>query len=293
MDFSRYQLPVLAALTVAALGVGYQIYRLQEELRETVAHAEAASHNYGTIIESLQKELANASSTNAALAARLLSEEDRNNAYGREVQSLASNVALLEKLSKTDRELLQKYSDVYFLSDTFVPAPLADIQPSYIIPGKAPLQIHAHIKPHLEALLAAANTQGYPLSILSAYRSFGKQASLKEGYTVVYGIGANRFSADQGYSEHQLGSTVDFTTPSGAENLGVFEKSRTYTWLTENAHKYGFILSYPKNNKFFQFEPWHWRFVGRELATRLHHEGTHFYDLDQREINQYLVKIFD
>jgi len=63
--------------------------------------------------------------------------------------------------------------------------------------------------------------------------------------------------------------------------------------LNEYAHEYGFVLSYAEGNSYFMFEPWHWRFVGVELATRLKNEGKKFYDLDQREINQYLVKIFD
>ncbi|MEK7495870.1 MAG: D-alanyl-D-alanine carboxypeptidase family protein, partial [Patescibacteria group bacterium] len=64
-------------------------------------------------------------------------------------------------------------------------------------------------------------------------------------------------------------------------------------WLTENAYKYGFILSYPKQNTYYRFEPWHWRFVGVALATKLHDGNKYFYDLSQREIDQYLVSIFD
>ena len=108
-----------------------------------------------------------------------------------------------------------------------------------------------------------------------------------------YGSGANSFSADQGYSEHQLGTTIDFTTEEIGASSSVFGKTTAYQWLLENAYKYGFILSYPEANKYYQFEPWHWRFVGRGLAEKLHQEGKNFYDLDQREIDEYLISFFD
>ena len=66
-----------------------------------------------------------------------------------------------------------------------------------------------------------------------------------------------------------------------------------YQWMTDNAHKYGFVLSYPKDNSYYVYEPWHWRFVGVKLATDLHNQGKNFYDLDQRVIDTYLVNIFD
>jgi len=110
---------------------------------------------------------------------------------------------------------------------------------------------------------------------------------------VTYGSGANQFSADQGYSEHQLGTSVDFTIPANGAMFSKFESDPAYSWLVENAHKYGFTLSYPKGNAYYKFEPWHWRFVGVALATHLHNENKYFYDLVQREIDVYLIKLFD
>jgi hypothetical protein len=89
------------------------------------------------------------------------------------------------------------------------------------------------------------------------------------------------------------GTTVDLTTPKVVAMSLDFAKSPAYAWLQANAHKYGFVLSYPKQNQYYQFEPWHWRFVGVELATKLHNENKFFYDLDQHEIDVYLIKIFD
>jgi len=143
-------------------------------------------------------------------------------------------------------------------------------------------------------LMDEARDDDLNLLVQSAYRSFGTQSTLKATYTVSYGsTAANRFSADQGYSEHQLGTTVDFTTGVSGGALEGFDKTPEYVWLLENAHKYGFILSYPAGNTFYKFEPWHWRFVGVSLARKLHNNETNFYDADQRLIDSYLVKIFD
>jgi LAS superfamily LD-carboxypeptidase LdcB len=63
--------------------------------------------------------------------------------------------------------------------------------------------------------------------------------------------------------------------------------------MQNHAYIYGFVLSYPKNNGYYVYEPWHWRFVGVKLATDLHNQGKNFYDMDQRTIDTYLLNIFD
>ena len=72
-----------------------------------------------------------------------------------------------------------------------------------------------------------------------------------------------------------------------------FETTTEYAWLQNNAYKYGFTLSYPENNEYYVYEPWHWRFVGTELAQKLHDDNLYFYDMDQRTIDEYLISIFD
>lgn len=192
-----------------------------------------------------------------------------------------------------DKELLKKYSKVYFLNENYAPQKLSLIDSKYIFNKSRQEYIHTSVLPFLERLLSDAWKTGIKLKIISAYRSFAEQAGLKSSYSIIYGSGANKFSADQGYSEHQLGTTVDFTTEELGNNFSNFAKTNAYQWLKNNAHKYGFILSYPENNKYYIFEPWHWRFVGIKLATNLYNNNQNFYDLDQKEIDQYLIYIFD
>ena len=148
--------------------------------------------------------------------------------------------------------------------------------------------------PYVEKMITAGNADGVAVLVESAYRSFADQAVLKSNYKITYGAGtANKFSADQGYSEHQLGTAIDFTTLKTSGALEGFDKTPEYKWLTDNAYKYGFVISYPAGNKYYKYEPWHWRFVGVALATKLHEDGIYFYDMDQRLIDNYLANIFD
>jgi len=220
-------------------------------------------------------------------------EKTRVDDLSSQIGQIKGSVDTLEKLKATDEELLKKYSKVSFLNENYVPESFAAIDPEYGYNPDGNYLVHSKVLPILETMIATAKADGIDLKVISAYRSFGEQSSLKSSYKMVYGTGANKFSADQGYSEHQLGTTIDLTDLKVGASFAGFEKSTAYLWLLDNAYAYGFIISYPKDNTYYQFEPWHWRFVGRALAQKLHDENKNFYDLDQREIDQYLISFFD
>lgn len=231
--------------------------------------------------------------------ARVLSDsnqvaQSRFEDFQETVGEISDTVGTLDKLSKTDPELLQKYSKVFFLNEHYAPERLVEMENKYLYSEQKPELIHLLVAPHLKDLLNKANGEGTPLYIKSAYRSFDEQKYIKSSFSVVYGVGsANQFSADQGYSEHQLGTTIDFITTGLGGDLADFGTTKAYQWLQNSAHKYGFTLSYPENNPSYIFEPWHWRYVGIEFATFLHDQNKYFYDLEQREIDGYLVDIFN
>lgn len=224
---------------------------------------------------------------------RLRDEKDRNDEFEGRINSIAGTVKDLDKLSKTDKELLQKYSKVYFLNEHYVPESLKEIDPQWKYTETKPNQLHSKVMPYFEKMLEDAKDDGIDLWVVSAFRSFQTQAQLKGAYTVTYGSGANAFSADQGFSEHQLGTTVDFTSSGLGGGLDLFGQTPAFTWLVNNAHKYGFVMSYPESNSYYVYEPWHWRFVGEDLAKALDKANDHFYDWEQREIDKYLISIFD
>lgn len=210
------------------------------------------------------------------------------------VGSISGAVGNLQKLAAVDPELLKKYSKVYFMNENYVPAHLTEIPSDFVYSSTRSEQFLSEASPHLISLLSFAKASGITLYVKSAYRSFAEQKSLKSSYSFTYGAGtANTFSADQGYSEHQLGTTLDFVTVGQNGQLAGFDKTASYQWLVDNGYRFGFVLSYPKGNKYYVYEPWHWRFVGVKLATYLHTAKINFYDLDQREIDKYLVTTFD
>lgn len=259
------------------------------ERASTTEALESAS----TTIATLRAELAALDEEYDELEDELRDEKNRNEEFEDQIKDIAGTVGVLDKLSKTDEELLQKYSKVYFLNENYIPSRIKQIDEAYIHGSRDAQFFHADALPFLTDMIEEAAEDGITLKVLSAYRSFDTQAELKGAYTQLYGSGANAFSADQGYSEHQLGTTVDLTDPATGGTYTSFKDTPAYAWLLENAHRYGFTLSYPENNSFYIFEPWHWRFVGKDLARDLHREGAHFYDWDQRKIDEYLVSIFD
>ncbi len=221
-------------------------------------------------------------------------EQERNNDLEERVQEAEDVLGIIVKIQNTDKELLQKYSKVYFLNEHYQPEKLRKISDKYIDDSREQEQyIHSNTWPFLKDMIDEAEDDNVDLQIISAFRSFDEQTNLKSSYAVSYGSGANTFSADQGYSEHQLGTTIDLTTKELSGSYTSFATSYAYEWMLANAHKYGFTLSYPEGNAYYQYEPWHWRFVGKNLATYLHRKNLHFYDLDQREIDEYLVEMFD
>lgn len=293
---------VLAVFLAGALAFGgYRYYVLSKDFEKSQTDHIKEISELQEKLESLEARLAlsednlvNEQERNENILSALRSEENRNEAFQNQIEEIAGTVGVLDKLSKTDKELLQKYSKVYFLNEHYVPESLIDIPLAHLYHEDRPQKIHEKVLPYMEDMIEDADSEGVKLYITSAYRSFGTQAVLKSGYTVTYGAGtANQFSADQGYSEHQLGTTVDFTTVGINGGLEGFDGTPAYQWLLNNAHRYGFVLSYPENNSYYEFEPWHWRFVGTELAQDLRKKRINFYDLPQREIDQYLVNIFD
>jgi D-alanyl-D-alanine carboxypeptidase len=284
--FSKTHLLVAGALILTLGAIVYAEYKYTF-LRNQKNELEISLQN-------AQKELEQLKNDNTGLATNLSSEQAKNNTFEKQIGEISSTVGVLEKIKATDKELLQKYSKVYFLNENYIPSKLTLIDTKYLFNKTKETYIHERVWPHLQDMLEAGAKADINIKIISAYRSFNDQTSLKSTYKTLYGSGANAFSADQGYSEHQLGTTIDLDRESTTGTLVTsFGTTKTFEWLKANAYKYGFVLSYPKENTFYQYEPWHWRFVGIELSKRLHDDGKYFYEMDQREIDKYLANFFD
>lgn len=133
------------------------------------------------------------------------------------------------------------------------------------------------VKP-IEDMFGAAKADGHDLMIGSAYRPASLQAFYFNSYVATSGRElAEQYSAHPGHSEHQLGLTVDISTVSRECYLSeCFITTPDGQWLAKNAYKFGFILRYDKGKESitgYQYEPWHYRYVGVPLATALFESG--------------------
>ncbi len=306
MDKNFFGLLIVVFVLSLVVGgyLGYQDYRLKQrgfflevELSKVTSEFVKTSEELASTTESLnllREDFAKMKAERDDFEQKYSDEKNRLDPIAAQVGDLTNMVGVMNKLNQIDPELLKKYSKVYFLNENYVPEKLIKIDDKYVYGNsQKEMFVLQKIWPYLQNLMEDAALAGTDIKILSAYRSFGEQAELKYSYATVYGSGANKFSADQGYSEHQLGTAMDFTAQNIGAALPSFAASETYKWLIENAHKYGFAISYPKNNEYYRFEPWHWRFIGRSLADKLHAENKYFYDLDQRLIDTYLLSFFD
>ena len=113
---------------------------------------------------------------------------------------------------------------------------------------------------------------------VSAYRSYARQYTIYATNLVTQGIAhTNRYSAAPGRSEHQTGLAIDISCASEGFGLETtFADTPEGIWVAENAHRFGFILRYPKDKEDitgYNYEPWHIRYVGTELAGYLYETG--------------------
>jgi zinc D-Ala-D-Ala carboxypeptidase len=175
----------------------------------------------------------------------------------------------------------------YGLSRDYEPAdlaPLSDYLPRDVTLGY-PTLIREAIAAPLQQMVEDMRASGLRPFIISGYRSYAAQHIAWSKWVNIEGEErANILSAPPGHSEHQLGTTVDFGSPELADIIGEEMEFHTYfyrtsegLWLAENAHKYGFTLSYPRQAfdlTGFYYEPWHFRYIGVELATHLHQTGS-------------------
>ena len=129
---------------------------------------------------------------------------------------------------------------------------------------------------------------GNEMQIQSAYRSYDVQVGVYNGLVEQLGqAGGDLTSARPGHSEHQTGLVVDISAvPATCALDQCFADTDQGKWLAKNAYKWGFVLRYPNkmtNITGYEFEPWHYRYVGVELATEMHTTGIktleQFFDL--------------
>ena len=173
---------------------------------------------------------------------------------------------------KKPNDLIVLVNKNNILPANYIPNDLRLINNRYAYDGKY-LREEAAI--NFENLSIDASLLGYRIIAVSAFRDYEYQGKLFNEYISSKGLEyALLCSAKPGHSEHQTGLAVD--VEGSNKDYDEFEKSMEFNWMKENAHKYGFILRYPKAKEHitgFKYEPWHYRYVGVKHATKIYNEN--------------------
>ena len=176
------------------------------------------------------------------------------------------------KMDKNSAILVNKY---HSLPDKYAPNDLVDVSSQY---GYGQNKIRKEVLEAFKTMFESAKNDKITLIINSGYRDYNYQKSLYDEYKNNKGEQyADGYAARPNFSEHQSGLALDIIT-YGASGT-TFENTDAFKWLTNNADKYGFILRYPKGKEDitgYSYESWHWRYIGKDLATKVKNSNLTF-----------------
>ncbi|WP_438856238.1 M15 family metallopeptidase [Agromyces sp. M3QZ16-3] len=165
-------------------------------------------------------------------------------------------------------------ASIWVVVDKLRPLNPADYEPADLVVVPVPHTweplMRAEAADAIVKMFAAASAEaGLSLASNSAYRSYSTQQGIYDG--------DDELTARPGFSEHQTGLTMDIGPESGNCSLDVcFADTPEGQWLRDNAYRFGFLLRYPADKvevTGYQFEPWHFRYIGTDLSNEMHEKG--------------------
>ena len=168
------------------------------------------------------------------------------------------------KEANVDEGIKMLVNKFHYLKNDYLPDDIVPISNWYAYNGHS---IKKEVYDKYVSMWKAANEQGLRLLVNSSYRTFEDQQN-------EYDMSNDDYASRPGFSEHQTGLALDIVTDDIIGNE--FENTDEFKWLQENAHLYGFILRYPKDKEYitgYNYESWHYRYVGKELATKVKESG--------------------
>lgn len=175
-------------------------------------------------------------------------------------------------VSKKELMLVNKFN---YLDENYAPDDIVKVSMQFAYGDN---EIKKEVYEKFRSMYNDAKKEGLYLIITSSYRDYNFQKELWDSYANQKGDEwADSVSARAGYSEHQTGYTLDIVTYNA--NMSSFETTDEFKWLQDNAYKYGFILRYPKDKEDitgYSYESWHYRYVGKDVATKIKKLGITF-----------------
>ena len=181
-----------------------------------------------------------------------------------------------DAVKDTDTSLneLMLVNKFYKLNKKYVPDKITDIKSTYAYADNSTTE---EVLEAFKNMWSAAKKDDIALIITSSYRSYEDQDKVWESYATKSEEYADSYAARAGFSEHQTGLALDIVTYNSTMNN--FDDSDAAKWLKKNSYKYGFILRYPKDKEDitgYDYEPWHFRYVGKDLAKIIHDKNITF-----------------
>ena len=207
---------------------------------------------------------------------RYLSYKEKNKdlSYKEIVKRVNSNLDFKfyddSKEADTSKGMYTLVNKYYYLDKNYVPDDLVDVEKEY---ARDSAKINKTAYENFKKMADEAKKEGLTLLITTAYRNYNFQATLYNNYVRQDGKEqADTYSARPGYSEHQLGYSVDLTNKERV-SFGEFKNTKEFAWLKDNAYKYGFIIRYTEANQYitgYVPESWHYRYVGNDIAKYIY-----------------------
>ena len=176
-------------------------------------------------------------------------------------------------ISKNYLILVNKF---YQLEEGYQRDDLVDIPLQYAYSGnKAAKEV---VDKYIEMHKQAKEELGVHLMVNSSFRPYEDQDEIYKEFRSKGEAYADSYAARPGFSEHQSGLSIDITSIAHPTS-NAFKESEEYAWLKDNCYKYGFILRYPEGKEYltgYNTESWHFRYVGKEIATKIKNENITF-----------------
>lgn len=173
-------------------------------------------------------------------------------------------------LSKGNLILVNKFN---YLKNDYEPSDITSLDLSYSYDNN---RVSKETSDAYLEMAKAAKKDNISLMANSSFRTYDRQEAVYKEFYYSKGVSyADQYAARAGYSEHQTGLAIDIFT-SGRSTTSDFDTSDAFKWLQTNAHKYGFILRYPKDKEYltgYNYESWHYRYLGVETATKVYESG--------------------
>lgn len=181
------------------------------------------------------------------------------------------------KISKTNKgNTLKNYYGITYIDDVIVVNKTynlpSNFAPNNLVTINGYIKVVDYVSDAFNELKSDSTSLGLNIYASSGYRSYGDQNYIYNNYVKLDGQeNADTYSARAGYSEHQTGLAIDVNTVDSS-----FDNTAESNWLKDNCYRYGFIIRYPKGKDSitgYIYEPWHIRYVGKDLAAKLYNNG--------------------